>query len=56
MPASLLDSQFATLEPSGPDENPVTVSIDPLIDRIVQQIAAVINPDGASSLANRVCR
>lgn len=28
MPSSLLDSQFATLEPPGPDEGPITVSID----------------------------
>lgn len=27
MPTSLLDSQLATLEPPGPDENPVAVSI-----------------------------
>lgn len=29
MPASLLDSQLATLEPPGPDENSVTVEIGP---------------------------
>jgi gluconokinase len=28
MPPSLLDSQFAALEPPGPDEKPITVSID----------------------------
>ncbi len=28
MPSSLLASQFATLEPLGADENPITVSID----------------------------
>lgn len=35
MPAALLDSQFAALEPPGPDEDAVTVDID-------QPIAAVI--------------
>ncbi len=35
MPAALLDSQFAALEPPGPDEDAVTVDID-------QSIAAVI--------------
>jgi carbohydrate kinase (thermoresistant glucokinase family) len=29
MPPALLDSQFATLEPPGPDENPIVVPIDP---------------------------
>ncbi len=28
MPTSLLDSQFATLEPPGPEENPLVVPID----------------------------
>lgn len=41
MPVSLLDSQFATLEPPGPDEA-VTIGIDApvaaLVDRIVQQL------------------
>ena len=40
MPASLLDSQFAALEPPGPDENPITVAIGQPVDRIVEQIAA----------------
>ncbi|HEY3910470.1 MAG TPA: gluconokinase [Stellaceae bacterium] len=44
MPASLLDSQFATLEPPEPDENPITVSVDQPVDRIVEQIAAVLRP------------
>jgi carbohydrate kinase (thermoresistant glucokinase family) len=35
MPAGLLASQFATLEPPGPDEHPLTVSIDAPIDAIV---------------------
>jgi len=40
MPASLLDSQFAALEPPGLDENPITVAIGQPVDRIVEQIAA----------------
>jgi gluconokinase len=44
MPASLLDSQFAALEPPGPDENAITVAIDQPVDRIVEQIAAVLRP------------
>lgn len=35
MPPSLLDSQFATLEPPGPDEKPIEVSIDQLPEGIV---------------------
>lgn len=39
MPTSLLDSQFATLEPPGPDEA-LTVDIDQPLAAIVDQIAA----------------
>ena len=42
MPASLLDSQFAALEPPGPDENPITVAIDAPLDRIVEDIVAAL--------------
>lgn len=47
MPASLLDSQFAALEPPEPDENPVTVTVtvDQPVDRIVGQIAAFLRPE-----------
>ncbi|MGJ5178505.1 6-phosphogluconolactonase [Bradyrhizobium oligotrophicum] len=42
MPTGLLDSQFATLEPPGADEHPVTVSIDApvatIVDDILQQL------------------
>ena len=38
MPAGLLDSQFKTLEPPTPDENPVTVSIDAPVDAIIDDI------------------
>jgi gluconokinase len=36
MPASLLDSQFATLEPLAPDERGQVVDVDQSIDAVVQ--------------------
>ncbi len=39
MPVSLLDSQFATLEPPADDEWHLTVQIDQPLDAIVDQIA-----------------
>jgi gluconokinase len=42
MPASLLSSQFATLEAPGPDENvlalPVTLSVEAIADRTVKAV------------------
>jgi gluconokinase len=38
MPAGLLDSQFATLEPPADSEDPVTVSIDASVETIVDDI------------------
>ena len=38
MPPGLLTSQFATLEPPTPDENPLTVSIDAPVETIVDDI------------------
>jgi gluconokinase len=38
MPPGLLASQFKTLEPPDPDENPLTVSIDASIEEIVDDI------------------
>lgn len=40
MPPGLLDSQFATLEPPAPDENPIVVGIDHPIEQIVDGIVA----------------
>lgn len=40
MPLSLLDSQFAALEPPGPDENAVAVDIDAPIEEIVTGVVA----------------
>jgi gluconate kinase len=43
MPPSLLDSQLATLEPPGADEQPITVSIEPppeaIVDEVMRQLA-----------------
>jgi carbohydrate kinase (thermoresistant glucokinase family) len=44
MPVSLLDSQFAALEPPGPDEDPITVPIDQPVERIVDDIAVLLDP------------
>lgn len=40
MPASLLRSQFETLEPLAPDERGVTIELDQPVDRIVEEYVA----------------
>jgi gluconokinase len=47
MPPSLLDSQFADLQPPGPDENTLTVDIDqPVATQVADIIAALgLNPE-----------
>jgi gluconokinase len=40
MPASLLDSQLATLEPPAADENAIVASIEPPVATIVEDIVA----------------
>lgn len=42
MPPSLLDSQFATLEPPGPDEDTLQVDIDQPFDGVVDTLVAGI--------------
>ena len=42
MPTSLLDSQFAALEPPGTDEKAITVSIDQSLEVIVSDIVAAL--------------
>lgn len=42
MPAKLLDSQFAALEPPGPDEDAITVSISGSPDREAAQIVEAV--------------
>ncbi len=44
MPASLLSSQFATLERLQPDENGVVVDVDQSIDAIVEQSVRLLDP------------
>jgi gluconokinase len=46
MPASLLDSQLATLEPLQPDEPGVTVSAAGSPDAVVDELLADIPPAG----------
>jgi gluconokinase len=45
MPASLLESQLATLEPPGPDENALTVAMDAPVEAVVERIVASLVPD-----------
>lgn len=40
MPPSLLDSQFAALEPPGPDEQAISVDIDQPFDTVIASILA----------------
>ncbi|TIR90845.1 MAG: gluconokinase, partial [Mesorhizobium sp.] len=40
MPTSLLDSQFATLEVPGKDENAIAVAIDAPLEKIVADITS----------------
>jgi gluconokinase len=56
MPPGLLASQFKTLEPPGTDEHPVTVSIDALVETIVEDIVAQLKltpTDSALARRNR---
>jgi carbohydrate kinase (thermoresistant glucokinase family) len=40
MPPTLLDSQFATLEPPGPEEHPIAVAIDPPPSDLIETVLA----------------
>ncbi len=42
MPASLLESQLAILEPPGPDEHALTVAMDAPIETVVERMAAAL--------------
>ena len=53
MPPGLLESQFETLEPPGPDEHPLTVSIDASVDDIVDAIVEQLTPNSADSRNRR---
>jgi carbohydrate kinase (thermoresistant glucokinase family) len=45
MPASLLASQFAALEPPEPDENALTVAMDAPVEAVVKRVAAALISD-----------
>jgi gluconokinase len=49
MPASLLASQLATLEPPEPDENALTVAMDAPVETIVEQLAVSLTPLNSKS-------
>jgi gluconokinase len=56
MPPGLLASQFKTLEPPGTSENPVTVSIDPSVEIIIDNIVSQLrlgSADSGSARRNR---
>jgi gluconokinase len=42
MPPTLLESQFATLEEPGPDENPIVVSVAPPPEQIVDAVLSAM--------------
>jgi gluconokinase len=44
MPVSLLASQFATLEPPAPDENPIVARIDRPVGAVVEDIVTALSP------------
>ena len=48
MPTSLLDSQFATLEPPGPDERPITVSVDATPEEMLDALVRALEADTGS--------
>ena len=42
MPVSLLDSQFATLEPPAPDEHAISIDVDESVDETVQKAVELL--------------
>jgi gluconokinase len=48
MPAALLDSQFAALEPPDADERPIVVSAELPVDAIVDHLVTVLSPSRAT--------
>jgi gluconokinase len=51
MPASLVKSQFDTLEPLGPDERGVTLDLDLPVDDIVARAAAAVTAPASHPVA-----
>lgn len=54
MPPGLLDSQFKTLEPPGPAENAIDVSIDAPVDTIVGDIVSKLQATAARHSTDRI--
>lgn len=50
MPPALLDSQFKALEPPGPDEHPIVVSIAPHPREIVETIVQKLGIDDPAAI------
>jgi len=50
MPPALLDSQFTALEPPGPDEHPIVVSIAPHPREIVETIVQKLGIDDPAAI------
>ncbi len=42
MPASLLDSQLATLEPPGPDEHPISLDVTPPPEALAEAVVSAL--------------
>jgi len=53
MPASLLDSQLATLEVPGPDEHALTLNIGAAPDELVREVLAGLQLGSTASLSSR---
>jgi carbohydrate kinase (thermoresistant glucokinase family) len=53
MPASLLETQLAALEPLAPEEDALTVSIDAPVETVVERIAAALLPEGTIAEGRR---
>jgi gluconokinase len=52
MPPALLDSQFATLEEPGPDEEPFVVSIAKRPGQIVDEVVALLTRSPSMALSS----
>ncbi len=50
MPPALLDTQFATLEVPGPEERPITVSIEPPAREVVSAIVSAVEAEVGGSI------
>jgi len=53
MPPALLDSQLATLERPGPDEQPIAVAVDQPVAAIVDRVVAALMPTGTIAAPRR---